>query len=320
MRIYLAPMEGVIDYHVRKLYAKTGGVDGFTTEFIRVTDHLLPQKVFLRYCPELLHSATTNRSRYLVRIQLLGSDPNLLAENAHKAASLGAHGIDLNFGCPAKTVNKNRGGACLLNETELLHRIAAAVRRAVPATVPVSAKIRLGYEGRNSYLENATALAAAGISELIVHARSKVDGYHPPAYWKCIGEIRERVKIPLIANGEIWSIGDYQRCRHLSGCADVMLGRGLLARPDLALAIKALHEDTVHREYSWRQAAVLLAQFHFDTKDRYPKKFLGNRVKQWLYYLQHHYPEAGILFEKIKKTRDEFSLSHALQQQIRLNH
>lgn len=299
MRIYLAPMEGVVDHHLRRLYTGVGGIDLCVTEFVRVTHTRLPEKVFRRYCPELAAPLPIP-----VKIQLLGSDPALLAINARRAARLGAPGIDLNFGCPAKTVNKNRGGACLLNEPELLHDIARQVRDAVPAAIPVTAKIRLGYESRSRYIENALALAEGGIAELVVHGRSKADGYRPPAYWGCIGEIRERLTIPIIANGDIWSPEDYHQCRAESGCENVMLGRGLLSRPDLALAIRAEHQGAEYQPLNWHNISDLLLQFQRETVLSYPKQFCGNRLKQWLMYLQRHYPQAGQLFEAIKKTRD----------------
>lgn len=307
MRIYLAPMEGVVDHHLRRLYTAIGGIDLCVTEFVRVTQTRLPEKVFRRYSPELV-----NPLPIPVRVQLLGSDPALLAFNARKAARLGAPGIDLNFGCPAKTVNKNRGGACLLNEPDLLFEIARRVRQAVPAAIPVTAKIRLGYESRAHYIENALALAEGGIAELVVHGRSKVDGYRPPAYWNCIGEIRERVAVPVIANGEIWTPADYRRCHAESGCADVMLGRGLLSRPDLALAIRADKAGTDYQPMNWPQVAELLLQFQRETTLSYPTQFCGNRLKQWLMYLQRHYPQARTLFEAIKKTRDPDEIERAI--------
>lgn len=311
MRIFLAPMEGVIDHHMRSLLATIGGIDLCVTEFIRVTDHLLPGKVFFRYCPELLTKGTTSRG-CPVRVQLLGSNPAALAMNAEKAARLGAPAIDLNFGCPAKTVNRHRGGACLLEEPGLLEEIAGRVRAAVPDTVPVTAKIRLGYQDRTPYLANAKALARAGVSEIVVHARSKADGYKPPAYWECIGEIREAVSIPVVANGEIWSVDDFLLCRERSSCQDVMLGRGILARPDLALAIKACVGEKRHVYLSWEQIARHLLDFYQATRHNYPKKYLGNRLKQWLFYLKLQYPEAGALFEEIKKSRDDQVITNAL--------
>ena len=306
MKIYLAPMQGVTDHHMRALLQKVGGIDLCFTEFIRVNDHVLPEKVFHRYCPEL-----STEGSFPVRVQLLGSRPDILAKNAAKAAKLGAAGIDLNFGCPAKTVNKNRGGACLLNETPLIQDIVTQVRDAVPAHLPVSAKIRLGFDERDSYLRNADAIERAGATEMIVHARSKADGYKPPAYWEAVGEIRRAVRIPVVANGEIWSIQDFLRCQEVSGCASYMLGRGLLSRPDLALSIKGLQRQAMASKPSstpqaaWQDISPLLLEFFRQTCAFYPKKYTGNRLKQWLFYLQRHFSEAEKLFNQIKAERDE---------------
>ena len=141
MKITLAPMEGVVDYLMRKVLSEIGGLDLCVTEFLRITDQLLPERVFYRICPELDTGGKTS-SGTPVRIQLLGQDPNWLAENAYRAAVLGSSGVDLNFGCPAKTVNKSRGGAILLRDPENLYQIVKAVRAAVPTEQVVSAKIR----------------------------------------------------------------------------------------------------------------------------------------------------------------------------------
>src|SRR5690606_22108044 len=126
MQIALAPMEGLVDNILRDLLTRVGGVDWCVTEFIRVSDRLLPASHFHKLAPELQHGART-RAGTPLRVQLLGSDPLCLADNAAFACSLGAPVIDLNFGCPAKTVNKSRGGAVLLKEPELLHAILREV-------------------------------------------------------------------------------------------------------------------------------------------------------------------------------------------------
>lgn len=289
-------MEGVVDHHMRQIYAEVGGIDACVTEFIRVTDTQMPAKTFKQACPELLKPLNIP-----VTVQLLGSNPATLAYHGRKAAKLGAPAIDLNFGCPAKTVNKNRGGACLLDEPKLLYEIVSRVRDAVPPSTPVSAKIRLGYHAKQGYLETARAIEQAGATELTVHARSKADGYKPPAYWRHIAEIRSTVAIPVIANGEIWSVSDYLECRRQSQCEHFMLGRGLLARPDLALAIKAEHQGVPYCLKTWEQILPELYQFHIDTLQYYPLKYCGNRMKQWLMYLRLAYPEALHFFEKVKR-------------------
>lgn len=315
MRLFLAPMEGVVDHHLRDLLTQLGGIDICVTEFVRVTENRLPEKVFKRLCPELLNQSLTP-SGTPVRVQLLGGKPGPMAYNGAKAARMGASAIDLNFGCPAKTVNRNDGGACLLQSPNRVYDIVKAVRDQVQDDVPVTAKIRLGFESRDSYLDNAMAAFEAGADELVVHARSKVDGYKPPAYWDYIARIRDQISIPVIANGEIWSVEDFVRCREQAGSEDFMLGRGLLARPDLALQIKAFCEGRDIEPLPWPVICELLYRFHVQIKDIYPRKFLGNRIKQWLAYLKRNYSGAEQLFDAMKRQRDEAGIEAAFAEHL----
>ena len=326
MKLYLAPMEGVVDHHMRYAISQLGGIDLCVTEFIRITDHTLPRRVFLRTCPELIpeqekisKDPATYGALCPTRVQLLGSNPKAIALNARKAAKLGAPAIDLNFGCPAKTVNRNRGGACLLDEPKLVHQIVSETRSMVPSETPVTVKIRLGYEARNSYLVNARAIEDAGANELIVHARSKNDGYKPPAYWSCIREIRNHISIPVIANGEIWTPEDYLNCQSQSGCDSFMLGRGIMARPDLGLAIKAKQKGKIYHFLPWTDIARMLHGFFIRTSKCYDKKHMGNRVKQWLFYLTRTYREASQMFNEIKRSKDFDFIEHVLQSHMK-NH
>lgn len=320
MRLFLAPMEGVVDHHVRELLTGIGGIDICVTEFVRITDQKLPERVFKRICPELeAVPAGQNNSQTAsgtpVRVQLLGGNPEMLAYNAAKIAGMGASAIDLNFGCPAKTVNKSDGGACLLKSPNRVFDIVSAVRTSVPDHIPVTAKIRLGFEDRSRYLDNANAAFEAGANELAVHARSKADGYKPPAYWNYIRDIREAIDIPVIANGEIWTIEDFKRCFEQSGCEDYMFGRGLLATPDLARQVKAYMNAEDYQPMSWLEVCEFLFGYYQLTRELYPsKKSLGNRVKQWLVYLRRIYPGANQLFETIKRSRDAEFIEQAFNQ------
>lgn len=304
MRIYLAPMEGVIDAHFRHLLTQLGGLDICVTEFVRVTHHLLPKRIFHKFCPELSSQSTTQAGTP-VRIQLLGSDPDTLAVNAARAAELGASAIDLNFGCPAKTVNRHRGGACLLQEPHIVHDIVKAVRTAVDPSTPVTAKIRLGYNDRDTYLDNSLAIAEAGANELAVHARSKVDGYKPPAYWEYVARINESVNIPVIPNGEVWSVNDYLRCRGVTGIEDVMIGRGIISCPDLAMQIKAHVNQSLYQPMIWPDICQLLLQF-LNNQACDLERYVTSRLKQWVVYLRRQYPEATACFERIK--REQYTL------------
>jgi tRNA-dihydrouridine synthase C len=300
MRIMLAPMEGVVEHHVRDILSRIGGLDGCVTEFIRVTDQKLPYKVFYKYAQELESNSLTPNGTP-VKVQLLGSKPEPMAINAQELVNYGAKSIDLNFGCPAKTVNSHEGGACLLRQPDRVYSIIKAVRDAVPKSIPVSAKIRLGFDDRSSYLDNARAVEAAGANELTVHARSKADGYKPPAYWSYIADIRRELKIPVIANGEIWTVDDYLRCRDQSQCEDVMLGRGLLACPDLARQIKAHLHGEDYQPLTWAQICQMLFDYYRTTTPLYDERNCGNRVKQWLMYLSRQYPQAIVFFDEVKR-------------------
>lgn len=310
MKITLAPMEGVIDHLMRHILTSFGGIDLCMTEFIRVVDQKYPTRVFYRLCPEL-HQGCVTPNGTPVRIQLLGQEPNWLAENSVVATELGSPGIDLNFGCPAKAVNKSKGGAVLLKEPETLFQIAKSVRQAVPAHLPVTAKMRLGFEDKSKAIENALALSEGGVSEIAIHARTKTEGYKPPAYWSWIKKISEVVDTPLVANGEIWTPEDAENCQLQSGCQNLMLGRGALATPNLANWIKG-NEDKL----PWSQVLDLMADYSTFEIEGDKGLYYSNRVKQWLVYLKMSYPQAESFFRQvrtIRKAKEMFSAVKAEQ-------
>ena len=317
MQVHLAPMEGVLDHHLRDLLTQQGGYTHCVTEFIRVVDRLLPPRVFYRYCPELNHGGRT-KAGIPVIVQLLGGIPAVVAINAARAAKLGAPGIDINFGCPSKLVNRRAGGAVLLKEPQRIHDITRAVRAAVPAHIPVSAKIRLGYEDTELALENARAVQEAGASYITVHARTKVDGYKPPARWEWLALINEVITIPMIANGDINSVEDYQRCSAIGGSPHIMIGRGALACPDLAKQISAMQQGNPINATPWRDILPLLIQFTHSLKqsDISQGRYIAARIKQWLNYLRRNYSEAQQHFEQIRTLSDYETIIAKLQQPL----
>ncbi|MBW3199448.1 tRNA dihydrouridine synthase [Marinobacter nauticus] len=317
MRIILAPMEGLVDAPIRETLTKVGGIDRCVTEFIRVTHGMLPPRIFYKYAPELYNGALTKVGTP-VAVQLLGSNADMMGRHGAKAAELGAGQVDINFGCPAKTVNKHKGGCVLMREPELMYEITAAVRKAVPADIPVTAKMRLGYDDRSMGVACGQALEAAGASEIVIHARSKVDGYKPPAYWEEIARVREAVKSHVIANGEIWTVEDYWRCRKVSGCDDVMIGRGLIARPDLAAQIKASQSGETREPMSWAEAMVLVREYAAALQTRLEDKYVTGRIKQWLNYLRQGFAEAEALWPQARKIREVAPMLACLDQPLDL--
>ncbi|QDW32829.1 tRNA dihydrouridine(16) synthase DusC [Yersinia sp. KBS0713] len=308
MRVILAPMEGVLDSLVRQLLSEVNDYDLCITEFLRVVDQLLPAKSFYRLCPEL-HNQSRTQSGTLVRIQLLGQYPKWLAENAARAVELGSYGVDLNCGCPSKLVNGSGGGATLLKDPELIYQGAKAMREAVPAHLPVTVKIRLGWDSGDRQFEIADAVQQAGATELAVHGRTKEDGYQAERInWQAIGEIRQRLTIPVIANGEIWDYQSAQECMNVTGCDAVMLGRGALNVPNLSRVVK-YNEPRM----PWPEVVKLLQKYVQLEKQGDTGMYHVARIKQWLGYLRKEYAEATDLFSEIRGLKTSKDIALAIQ-------
>ena len=194
----------------------------------------------------------------------------------------------------------------LLDEPALVHNIVAAVRRAVPARIPVSAKMRLGHHDDSLMLDNAQAIASAGASELVVHARTKLQGYKPPAYWDRIARIRQAVRIPVVANGEVWTVADAQRCMAESGCDALMLGRGLVSDPGLALALRGKPLPT------WDELLPMVALYGRLIAPRVAPRHRGGRIKQWLNMLRRRHPGAQQAYDAVRTLNDAVDIEHCL--------
>ncbi|AXW57377.1 dihydrouridine synthase [Ralstonia solanacearum] len=313
-RLLLAPMEGVADFVMRDVLTSVGGYDGCVSEFVRVTGSLLPARTYERETPEIRNGGYTASGTPMV-IQLLGSDPEWLARNAAQAATVSPHGIDLNFGCPAKVVNRHGGGAMLLATPELLHRIVSTVRAAVPARIAVTAKMRLGVSDTSLAIACATALAEGGAASLVVHARTRDHGYRPPAHWDWIARIADAVRVPVVANGEVWTVDDWARCRAVSGCDDVMIGRGAVSDPFLALRIRG-QMARQPSDAEWLLVLGCLADYLKKLRARIAIHHEHGRVKLWLGYLKRTWPQAAELHDAIRRLQDSAEIlgviEHAL--------
>ncbi len=312
----LAPMEGLTDPLMRQILTQIAAdlgrpYDWSVSEFIRVTQHVLPAHVFYRFVPELYNDAKTT-SGTPIHIQLLGSEAQLMAENAAFACTLGAPAIDINFGCPAKTVNNHRGGSVLLDEPKVMYEIISAVRRAVPSDIPVSAKIRLGYTDTSRMDDIRDAIAASGANWLTIHARTKTQGYKPPAYWNKIQSFTA-LDIPVIANGEIWTSEQALNCMQQAGTQHLMLGRGAVTRPDLLAQVEKLSgNDSINNaELPWQ--ALLNHQISFLEGAAKNDVVLVGRYKQWLGMLSKGYSEALPLWALIKRERDKAAIIDTLK-------
>ena len=302
--LVLAPMEGVTDAPMRAAFGESGAFTYAVAEFLRVAHTIPGRAVVRRHVPELLTGGRTPTG-LPVQLQLLGGDPRRVAEAAVIGQAAGATAIDLNFGCPAKTVNRHDGGAALLRDPPRIRAVVAAVRAAVPRAVPVSAKVRLGWDTIDTIDQVATMAAEGGASWLTVHGRTRAAGYAPPAYWAPIGRVRERLGLPVVANGDIWTVADFRRCRDETGCRHFMLGRGALADPRLPRRVAAelglvpaVPDDEAARPVDWPAQLMSLVAWTRRFPGYHPEGVV-RRLKQWLALAARHAGFAG--FEAVKR-------------------
>ena len=311
-------MDGITDAPMRALVGEWGCFSYCVTEFVRVSGEPLPAKVFRREVPEVVTDCKTVTG-LPVQVQILGGHPERMALSALAAVRAGAKSIDINFGCPSPTVNGNDGGASLLKTPCRIREVVRAVRDAVPSEVLVSAKLRLGWESIDDIFENAPMAVEGGAAWLTLHARTRSQRYEPPVFWPHLGRIRELVNVPIVANGDIFSFDDFQKCRETTGCEHFMVGRGALAMPGLArqISVNLGLEPTAGSDFeSWNTQLSRLIfwcdQFHPGTERR-----TLARLKQWLNIAYRH----GSLdaFQRVKRADSVKELMAGLEADCVIN-
>lgn len=321
--VLLAPMEGVTDGPMREFMTSLGGFTYCVAEFLRISQESQSAKCFQNHVPELLSEGKTRAGTH-VQVQILGGHSERVAESAFNAYTAGANAIDLNFGCPANTVNRHDGGATLLKYPIRIRSMVEAVRKAVPISVPVSAKIRLGWDSIEPVFENAEMAASGGASWITIHARTRMQGYNPPVFWQSIGDVRMRLGIPVVANGDIFTFEDFLRCRDESGCEHFMLGRGALSDPSLARKISkhlGINEESVNAFEQGREMHLKDDRIHnFESVESWlpvlrdfakicfsqglSDGYVTRRTKQWLTMRRKQF---GLPWFDHIKTASEFS-------------
>ncbi|HZD20436.1 MAG TPA: tRNA dihydrouridine synthase DusB [Burkholderiales bacterium] len=220
--VFVAPMAGITDRPFRRL-ARRYGAGLAVSEMVSARPELrATRKSLLR----LDHAGEPAP----VSVQIAGADPAMLADAARYNVERGAQLIDINMGCPAKKVCNVAAGSALLSDEALVARIIEAVVAAVP--VPVTVKIRTGPspEGRNA-VRIARLVEAAGAQMLAIHGRTRACMFEGRAEYETIAEVKSRIRIPVIANGDINTPEDARRVRELTGADGIMIGRAAQGRP-----------------------------------------------------------------------------------------
>jgi tRNA-dihydrouridine synthase C len=266
----LAPMEGVTEPCFRDLVLAQNAPEslgGAFTEFVRVSAAPIPGAVVRRHLGP-------SRFAQPVGVQLMGSDLAHLARSAQNAVGAGAGLIDLNFGCPAKGAIAGCAGSALLRDPPALERVVRAVVDAV--RVPVTAKIRAGWDDASRVEELARAAENGGARLLTVHCRTRAEAYCDSVDWTRIARAARAVSIPVCGNGGIASHGDLERMRRETGARFAMAGRGALADPWIFSG----------RRVTRGEAARFLVDYADTMRERrqFPARGVAARIKQLLRY------------------------------------
>jgi tRNA-dihydrouridine synthase C len=307
----VAPMEGVMDHTMRALLSQIGGMDYLVTEFIRVTQYPIPATTFKRLAPENTNKARTIHN-HPVHTQLLGSNAELMAESALNATKAGATHIDVNFGCPAKRVNGHGGGSVLLQTPDALYDIMSAIRNILPSEIPVSAKIRLGFEDEALLFDNVAAIEAAGVDTLTIHGRTKKDGYKPPARWEKIGEIKDKTSMIVVANGDITDTESLLSCQSITGCKHFMIGRGSLNNPFVFQQIRA-GLNGQNNTIDLTTLNKLFAGYSTELQEYYDEVATLGRLKQWCGHLRFGFAEVKENLQTLRRCKSVNELTQTFE-------
>lgn len=273
--LILAPMEGVGDRCFRQAMASIGGFDMAVTEFMRVPRNAHVKSLARQYEPN-------ETSPIPLTAQIMGSDPDLMADMARELELKGALRVDINCGCPSNTVTGRGAGSSLLREPAALHEVAKAVVKAV--SIPISLKMRSGFEDITLFKENLLAAQESGIRYITLHPRTKVDGYGPPARWDLIAEAKTILDIPLVGNGDILNVSDALRMLQLTGCDALMIGRGSVINPFIFHQIKSHFANETYVP-DWQDLLRYFGIYRQGISDEMPIKGMINKMKQLLSFL-----------------------------------
>lgn len=279
--LILAPMEGVGDRCFRKSMASVGGFDEAVTDFIRV-----PSCAHVESLARVYDAAET--FPIPLAAQIMGGDSELMADMAREIEARNAPRIDLNCGCPSNTVTGRGAGSSLLKEPDLLHEVAKSIVQAV--SVPVTVKMRSGFEDISLFKENLLAAQESGIAFLTLHPRTKVDGYGPPARWDLIAEAKSILKIPLVGNGDILKVEDALKMLRETRCDALMIGRGAIMDPFIFKRIRA---HFARQEYipTWEDRVAFYDVYLKEIPEEMPLRNKLGKVKQLMSFLFKASPE-----------------------------
>jgi len=300
---FLAPMEGVTHPILRQLMAERGGIGVVCTEFVRVTSGPLSERTLRRHI--------VRPSVGMLSVQVMGNHIEHMADAAAIVSDLGADVVDINLGCPAPRAVRKGVGSAMLKDPVLLARVLSAMRKRT--NLPLSAKIRAGFDDAGHVLTIARAVEDSGADFITVHPRRRVDFYSGVADWRIIALLSRELGIPVVGNGDIWYAADALRMRRETGCWGVMLGRPALRNPWIFPQIEALARGEPPARPTGLDVAQHLSALAARLGDWLSDAGVLGMLKEQLRYLGRAVPDGGhFLREACRQTSTRDALAFVL--------
>lgn len=306
--LMFAPMEGVTDEYFRnvihELYPEW---DTFSCDFLRIpTTNPYPLKHVAKHIGKsVLESAELKKKTIY---QILTSPGAYTKEALEHISELGMDWVDLNLGCPSKTVCRHQGGSFLLSDLDQLKSIIKSVRENFNGVF--SCKIRVGYRDDKNFKNILKLLEAEGVDAIKIHGRTRDELYKGVAKWSYIKTAVETVNVPIIGNGDIWSTQDIERYFDYTNCHSVMLGRSALKTPWLAKLYKEKITETP--ELRMGEMIKYYKRFYAETqKQNLPEASRIKRLKSVSRYLYDDLPNG-------RETKKKFLFSKTFDEQLEI--
>ncbi len=298
--LFLAPMSGITDYPFRQI-AMEHGCSLVFTEMVSAEGLLRKGKAFLKI----------GKDEHPVSVQLFGSNPEIIAEAARAAESVGAHAIDINMGCPAKQVVAPGAGVDLMRFPEKVEEILTKVRRAVLG--PLTVKIRSGWDGEHiNAVEISKIAEGSGVDALCIHPRTRVQGFGGRADWDLIGKVKMALRIPVIGNGDITSPFLARKMFEETGCDGVMIGRGALGNPWIFRFenFQPGEEGRTAPSLEERQSVI---RHHFALAQAYyGEKWAARKFQRYVYWYTKGLPGCASFHSKLSGLKEDHALLEAV--------
>ena len=293
-------MSGITDYPFRQI-AKEHGCSLVFTEMVSAEGLLRKGKLFLKI----------GEDEHPVSIQLFGSNPEILAEAAQAAESMGADAIDINMGCPAKQVVEPGAGVDLMRFPEKVRAILTKVRRTVQS--PLTVKIRSGWDGEHiNAVEISKIAEGCGVDALSIHPRTRVQGFGGRADWDLIGKVKRAIRIPVVGNGDITTAFLAKKMFEETGCDGVMIGRGALGNPWIFSFENSQRgeEGLMAPPLDERQNVI---RHHFAlARTYYGEKWAVKKFQRHVYWYTKGFPGCASFHSRLSGLKEENALLEAV--------